>query len=570
MDKLVFVFINLSTEGLIAVFLMIIIGLWVLRERSLSSNDLVSERLLLEKLRTSIATLNDDEQLDEYAVDKLLETLKSGNPSSLVRRVTLAIINTRVVNNADIEAIMGLLFSRESMRLSSVRAAPNLLMLAGLLGTVFGLATAVGGLSSQITQSIKQGNINDLSSALIETLGSMKGAFGATLWGVLLSGISTLVLGGMSASRAKFATELQDFVLIHLVPAVFPRSSGEQLEEQRKIAKRSQQSIQQLKDVLELAVKSFDTILGNTGDRVQKSLELLGDATQTAQKAFGEVMGGVDQLKTALKDGADNLAIAQHNSAKIFENASEDLKQQLSGQARQIDAFQQSFVTSGSKILEGIFDIGGRLDNTVKAFRDEGSNQLNQSNKVLDRFESRFENLEKVLAPKIDNSVEILKGISIVIERLDNTLEVFQNEGINQINQSNNVLDRLEDRFENLEKVLVPKIDTTDAYLEILKGIAIVTERLDNTLEVFQNEGTNQLNQSNKILDRFEGLFENLEKTLVSKIETHHEILKDISEVTERLDNTVNVFQNEGTNHLSNSNKILQDFEITFAPKLED
>ena len=330
-------------------------------------------------------------------MDGFDNALKSAPRSSLVHRVVRAVLNARVINNPDVEAIISLLLARESVQLGVVRNVPNLLMLAGLLGTVFGLAGAVGGLSSQIAQSIREGNVDALSKALVQTLGQMQGAFGATLWGILLSIISAVLLGNTSSTRAKFAAELQDFVLIDLVPAVFPRSSAAQLEQQRKISKRSQESIQQLKNVLDKAVVGFETVLGNTSSRVQQSLEELGDASEKALKAFDQVMNGVSELKVALKEGADNLATSQANSAKVFSNASEDLRQQFAGQAQQINLFQKTFLDGSVKILERIDDVSGRLDQTVKVFRDENAAQLNFGNKILDRLDVRFERLEKVL-----------------------------------------------------------------------------------------------------------------------------------------------------------------------------
>ena len=395
--NIVSAFFTLSPEGWTAVALMAVIFIWFILELRRASSSLSDEHSLLERLRPLAVIQSEDEPLEEGAMDGFDNALKSAPRSSLVHRVVRAVLNARVINNPDVEAIISLLLARESVQLGAVRNVPNLLMLAGLLGTVFGLAGAVGGLSSQIAQSIREGNVDALSKALVQTLGQMQGAFGATLWGILLSIISAVLLGNTSSTRAKFAAELQDFVLIDLVPAVFPRSSAAQLEQQRKISKRSQESIQQLKNVLDKAVVGFETVLGNTSSRVQQSLEELGDASEKALKAFDQVMNGVSELKVALKEGADNLATSQANSAKVFSNASEDLRQQFAGQAQQINLFQKTFLDGSVKILERIDDVSGRLDQTVKVFRDENAAQLNFGNKILDRLDVRFERLEKVL-----------------------------------------------------------------------------------------------------------------------------------------------------------------------------
>jgi hypothetical protein len=398
MESFIQAFTKLSPEGWLTIgFVMLPLMLWLVRTFILENNDLTQEKARLESIRPLTKAATEDEFLESEDIDQFQEKLKNVPANSLVKRVTLAIINARMINNPDIEAIMGLLLSREATRFSSVRAIPNLLMLAGLLGTVFGLAASVGGLSSQIAQSIQQGNIELLSKSLAKTLGQMQGAFGATLWGILLSGISAILLGGISGTRAKFASELQDFVLVDLVPAVFPRSTGAQLEMQRKLMKQSAASVQQLKSVLEDTAQKFETVLGSAGTRVQESLEELGDVSTKALQTFALVTASVDKFGVALQSGAQTLATAQDINTKTFANSSDNLVTQLSGQVRKIDEFQQNFIGNSQRILERMDNVGSSLNMTVAAFRDEGTKQILQSNQVLDRLEQRLERLEKVL-----------------------------------------------------------------------------------------------------------------------------------------------------------------------------
>jgi hypothetical protein len=398
MESVIQAFFKLSSEGLITV--IVVMGsliVWLIWTWWLEHNDLKQEKSCLESIRPLTKAATEDEFLESEDIDQFQEKLKNVPATSLVKRVTLAIINARMINNPDIEAIMGLLLSREATRFSAVRAIPNLLMLAGLLGTVFGLAASVGGLSSQITQSIKQGNTVLLSESLASTLGQMQGAFGATLWGILLSGISAILIGAISGTRAKFASELQDFVLVDLVPAVFPRSTGAQLEMQRKLMKQSAASVQQLKSVLEDTAHKFETVLGSAGTRVQESLEELGDVSTKALQTFALVTASVDKFGVALQSGAQTLATAQEINTKTFANSSDNLVTQLSGQVRKIDEFQQNFIGGSQRILERMDNVGSGLSMTVAAFRDEGTKQILQSNQVLDRLEQRLERLEKVL-----------------------------------------------------------------------------------------------------------------------------------------------------------------------------
>ena len=455
MNEFIQAFSKLSPEGWLTIgFVMLPLMLWLIRIWLLENSDLAQEKSSLESIRPLTKAATEDEFLESEDIDQFAEKLKNVPATSLVKRVTLAIINARMINNPDIEAIMGLLLSREATRFSAVRAIPNLLMLAGLLGTVFGLAASVGGLSSQIAQSIQQGNIELLSKSLAKTLGQMQGAFGATLWGILLSGISALLLGAISSTRAKFASELQDFVLVDLVPAVFPRSTGAQLEMQRKLLKQSNASVQQLKNVLEETSHNLEKVLGSAGTRVQETLVQLGDVSQKALQTFQLVTKSVDTFGNALQVGAQTLATAQEQNTKTFANSSDNLATQLSGQVRKIDEFQQNFIGGSQKILERIDNVSSGLNMTVSAFRDEGTKQTALSTQMLDRLEQRFERLEKTLFTGQEANTQILT------------------------NASNQFIQQFGEKFFETTQVQKSMIQNTKNILEKVNGMLIQSNRL--------------------------------------------------------------------------------------------
>jgi hypothetical protein len=402
------------------------LALWVFWSWWSGRQDLDSERALLGRIHPLAKTSDEDTTLEPEDIDKFHEILESVRADSLVKRVTLAVLNSRFVQSPDLEAIMGLLLSREATRLGAVRNAPNLLMLAGLLGTVFGLAGSVGGLAEQIGKSLRDGNTQELSRSLLSTLEQMQGAFGATLWGIVLSIISALLLGWVSGARNRFAADMQDFALVELVPAVFPRSSEAQLERQTRVIKTTSNVLTQFNTTLGDATKRFDAMLSTTGDKVTTSLEQLGQMSVSMQATMQGVLDGIGKLGGQLEEGAKALAVAQDSSAKTFENASTDLKTQLGGQAKTIEGFQQTFTQGSQKILEGITEVSGRLDRTVEAFRDEGKAQLVRIDQLIDRLDGRFERLERAIGKITENNrTEITK----MTDRLQGTQVLLEADG---------------------------------------------------------------------------------------------------------------------------------------------
>jgi hypothetical protein len=479
---------KLSAEGWLTVFVVMVpLFYWVVNSCLASRKDLKSERQLLAKLQPLVKLSDEDTILEPSDIDKFHEVFKSASASSLVRRVTFAILGARVINAPDLEAIMGLLLSKEAGRFGWVRGAPNLLMLAGLLGTVFGLAGSVGGLSAQIGSSLQQGNSQELTTGLIQTLGLMQGAFGATLWGILLSLASSVLLGWASNERSKFASEVQDFALVELVPAVFPRSSEAQFDRQMRLIKNTGGIISQFDTTLKATVANFDQMLGTTGQKVTDSLSQLGDVTTTMRESLQEVLNGVDKLGSQLSDGAQSLAAAQDGSARMFSESAENLRQSLAGQTKGINKLEKSFEANSTRILEGIGEVAGRLDNTVGAFRDEGKSQLERSIAERDHLDGKFETLAMLLvkelkqinavenlklslasqATEIDrleqgfagNSTKILEGITQVVFRLDSTVTTFRDEGKSQLERSMAERNHLDTRFETLASLLLKELE---------------------------------------------------------------------------------------------------------------
>jgi hypothetical protein len=479
---------TLSTEGWLTVLLVMIpLFYWVVNVCLASRKDLATERKLLSKLQPLVKLSDEDTILEPSDIDKFHEVFKSASASSLVRRVTFAILGARVINAPDLEAIMGLLLSKEAGRFGWVRSAPNLLMLAGLLGTVFGLAGSVGGLSAQIGSSLQQGNSQELTTGLIQTLGLMQGAFGATLWGILLSLASSVLLGWASNERSKFASEVQDFALVELVPAVFPRSSEAQFDRQMRLIKNTGGIISQFDTTLKATVANFDQMLGTTGQKVTDSLSQLGDVTTTMRESLQEVLNGVEKLGNQLSEGAQSLAAAQDGSARMFSESAENLRQGLAGQTKGINKLEKSFEANSTRILEGIGEVAGRLDNTVGAFRDEGKSQLERSIAERDHLDGKFETLAMLLvkelkqinavenlklslanqATEIDrleqgfagNSTKILEGITQVVFRLDSTVTTFRDEGKSQLERSMAERNHLDTRFETLANLLLKELD---------------------------------------------------------------------------------------------------------------
>ena len=106
----------------------------------------------------------------------------------------------------------------ESARLSFARNAPNLLLLAGLFGTVIGLAGMVATLGPQIEGTLHTADPLTLTRNLGETLQHMQNAFACTLWGILASIVVAMWTRKLTARQSDLLAQLQEFGIREFAP----------------------------------------------------------------------------------------------------------------------------------------------------------------------------------------------------------------------------------------------------------------------------------------------------------------------------------------------------------------
>ena len=367
-----------------------------------------SERQNLVHLRTQLKKQDGDSLLER---DELEPELAKMPQMSMVRRIGEALLNSRQLANPDLEALMNLVVARDATKLGTVRNVPNLLMLAGLFGTVLGLSASIGSLGPQIAQAATALNPGELSKSLGNTLSLMQGAFGCSLWGILLSLIASGLLGSMSTDRSRLSSEVQDFALVELVPATFPRATEEQFERQMRMVKQNANLFKQFDTTMNETLTKFDSLVRDSGQSLEQTLGQLTGMTREVNGALEQVTEQVGTLGTQLKDGAMSLSEAQDRATRTFSEAKGGLETQLLGQAKQFGQLQDSFSTSGLRIVEQIGDVSGRLDRTTAAFQ-ESSSTANHENKLLrDKLEQGFGDLGTVLGKQTDAGKTALEGV---------------------------------------------------------------------------------------------------------------------------------------------------------------
>lgn len=364
-----------------------------------AARERAQERTRLKLVREKIAVALDTEdppESDEMA-EEALAAVASFPASSAIHRAVVAVTRARTLATPDVQAATDAVSAVCEARLSTVRNIPNLLMLAGLLGTVLGLAGSIGTLVEPIRNAARATEPGQLASALGQTMSVMQGAFGASLWGILLSLITGIAYALAARQQEAFQDELSAFVHAELVPATFPRALTSQMERMSRYLRDAGQSFQDIHRRLQEVAGQLETVLGQAGDTLGQSLDGLAKTSTQIETVFGNIDTSVQQLTQGLGRGVSELVQAQEGAATSLRSSSREMEKNLSAQATSITRLQATVENSTSTLLQRVQTVGDSLSHASKKFEEAGSNLQVEQSSYAARLDHNFEQLTRAL-----------------------------------------------------------------------------------------------------------------------------------------------------------------------------
>lgn len=360
-----------------------------------------TETTHLKLIREKITPQLDSEDGDIDDADDLAEDLRAlalNFPAdSVVRQLVVAVSRARLLATPDMQAVTSALSVMTESRLATVRNIPNLLMLAGLLGTVLGLAASLGKLAPQIASAAKATEPGELARALGGTLEVMQSAFGASLWGILLSLAASLLYTFVSRSQEHFQDSLTAFAHAELVPAVFPRALAGQMDKLGRYLRDAGSSFQEIHVKLQGVAGQLETVLGQAGATLGDSLTKLSETSAQVGAVFGSMDQTVKELTEGLNKGIGELVQAQEGAATSLRASSQEIQQRLGEQAHTVSRLQETVTDRTSSILQRVQEVSEALGRAGNKFEQSGEAlQVEQSNYAA-RLDRNFDELTRTL-----------------------------------------------------------------------------------------------------------------------------------------------------------------------------
>lgn len=358
---------------------------------------------------------------------------------------------------------------RENARLKAIL---SVFIVIGLLGTLYGLAVALGTLSAN--------NLLNFKPSVVRTLlGRLKTALAPSIWGVFLTVIGVFIYSYyVNAVCRPIKTKLEQATFEKWVPALYPTESQQAKETLEEAQQQLQENIESAERVAQFA------------ERVDEDLQDFDERIKSAGNLLGRVEGSLEGLA---------------NTSENFQEAMssvEDFQEQLTGTFEQIESRQESLTTlleelrardeSFRERLSDIEELQQAWQNHLSETQDQLQQVTEATRDALAGLEGRSEEIvEEVTEPV----AEELEGVSGRLSELDESTRRGLQNVENSLNRLQNPLEGSAERIERIADTFSDSLQSSvsgvreefhrqnDARSDRTEELARLNENLESLIE---------------------------------------------------------------------------------------
>lgn len=410
----------------------------------------------------------------------------------------------------DNDALADILTGRESRKASLASHTLGILIILGLIGTLWGLITALIKVQPLLTGIQDFEQLPEISETLKATVASMSTAFATTLTGLGTSLLLGFFGWGFNRLQSAFLTRFETYVSTVLIPeftqmadtsiesAVEHLSAAANMLEfaTKENVKVIQQAIQQLTDT-------------SWGGRLEQQYILANQFGTTAESLL-ESLTGINEYQVLIKTSVEKF---------------QDLTTQSMSQIKDYQVtLQQGLEDSVPKLQEE----SNTLKEAIRAYQQSQSRFIDELSDTLQSDLKPITENQQRMVHVLTNLVEELQILPIldtqnqIFERIENQLTENQQEAIHTFNQLEGTLqDGLRSAFEAQHAVFMDiRTQLTENRRETIEALTHLTDEVQirATLEA-QNQVFERIEHHLIARDELDSEQRQLMQTLIMRVQ---------------------------------------------------
>ncbi len=489
---------------------------------------------------------------------------------------------------------------RYQRKMQYVRVLAPMMILLGLLGTVFGLVEVVNALNDKLNSS-QIHTLKDLKDSIITPTAGLSTAFTTTLYGLIGSIFLTIPIRMFLSFRNNLFMKIERFLITNLQPVLFPNQA-------LKLEQTYDKLSSDFKATAVSLTRSYNDIFKEMSKAINEMVETLAIKVLKAQESL-TTLGNISR---DFKTGTENLDKSlgyirnihdqQAQSQKLQADFNRDLLQKLTGHSEQLktvlgrtedsierlDQVTQS-LTALSKSISSLADVTSQekaqlkadLESLFKKHIEEIGHLQVEIQNILDGAISYCANdLPKAIATSLDATGNaILAEFKELSEcSQNNATTLFENSMNQTVELHGKFKELLEKTIKYYEEALPASIETSlrnansvilENYRDLLESMRTLKSEIKTAIEILETRESDVQAQWQKTHDTLRGFTDNLaesfsqeierstDRTLVAleqRIKTSNET-EEIKQraVLDEFQRLQNAFQNEIPKSLSNA-----------------
>lgn len=261
------------------------------------------------------------------------------------------------------------------------RHLASLAIFLGLLGTVWGLAAAVGGLHEQLRSVTSLNQLPALMGAMGGTLRSMRTAFSCTATGLIATLVLSLLNLWLTNQQSAFLLELESFTTTEVLPKVG-------VARPEHAAQVFSTTLQEGARQLRQTVDDLSSVMSGVGEKLEDTARRFSAELATVTGTLEIGSRSMASLTELLREAQGTLDKHRADIAGVYTDISDKLAQLASGQGERLRATDQTIAriedyqaqaaqamgavrTAQDSLLSALSSLEATLRSGPEAYREE-------------------------------------------------------------------------------------------------------------------------------------------------------------------------------------------------------